>query len=98
MINTMIPIIRQLHDADGDRARARILLVMPDSILLSYAKTVGEACARASFQAGAEYVLRRVTLMRAVRGRDGLLPKPLADDFDEYRTALAAFANSEVAS
>jgi hypothetical protein len=43
-------------------------------------------------------VLRRVTLMRAVRSRDGLLPKPLADDFDEYRTALAAFANSEVTS
>jgi hypothetical protein len=37
-----------------------------------------------------------VTLMRAVRGRDGLLPKPLAEDFDEYRTALAVFANGEV--
>jgi hypothetical protein len=98
MTDSMIPIIRQLHDADGDRARARILLVMPDSVLLKFAGTVGDTCARASFQAGAEYVLRRVTLMRAVRGRDGLLPKPLADDFDEFRTALAAFANSEVAS
>lgn len=88
----MIPIIRQLHDADGDRARAAILLAMPDSMMLKYAGTIGDACRRAGFPAGEEYVLRRVAAMRAVRGADGSLPPPLARDFDDFRGALAAFA------
>lgn len=92
-MDSMIPIIRQLHDADGDQARARILLIMPDTILLKYAGTIGEACQRAGFDAGCEYVLRRVTLMRAVRGKDGLLPPPLADEFSDFRQAFATFAN-----
>lgn len=94
-IDAMIPIIRQLHDADGDRARARILLVMPDNILLKYAGTVFDACQRAGFQAGGEFVLRRIALMRAVRGKDGLIPPPLARDFEEFRLAFAEFANGE---
>jgi hypothetical protein len=93
MTDSMLPIIRQLHDADGDRARAKVLLAMPDTIILKQAGTVGTACLKAGFQAGAEYVLRRVALMRAVRGADGLLPPPLATDFDEFRGAFAAFAN-----
>ncbi|MBN9242448.1 MAG: hypothetical protein J0I98_06620 [Mesorhizobium sp.] len=94
-MDAMIPIIRQLHDADGDRARACVLLVMPDSILLKFAGTIGEACQRAGFQAGAEYVLRRVTLMRATRDRQGMIPGALVLDFDTYREAFAAFANGE---
>lgn len=92
MSDSMIPIIRQLHDADGDRERARVLLSMPDTILLRYAGTLGDACRRAGFQAGEEYVLRRVVAMRAARGADGLLPPPLARDFDDFRAAFAAFA------
>jgi hypothetical protein len=91
----MIPVIRQLHDADGDRARALVLLAMPDTIVLRYAGTVGEACRRAGFQGGAEYVLRRVTLMRATRDRQGRIPAALAEDFHAYRQAFAAFANGE---
>ena len=94
-MDAMIPIIRQLHDADGDRERARILLAMPDSVLLKFAGTVGEACRRAGFHAGAEYVLRRVTLMRATRDRQGLIPGALAEDFHAYRHAFAAFASGE---
>jgi hypothetical protein len=95
--DAMIPIIRQLHDADGHRARARILLVMPDTILLKHAETVDGACRRAGFQAGSEFVLRRVAMMRAVRGGDGLPPAPLARDFEEFRSAFAAFASGETA-
>lgn len=91
--DSMIPIIRQLHDADGDQARARVLLTMPDTIMLKFAGEVGEACRRAGFEAGCQYVLRRVTLMRAVRGKDGLLPPPLDADFQEFRQAFATFAN-----
>jgi hypothetical protein len=88
----MIPIIRQLHDADGDQARARVLLSMSDAILLKYAGTIGGACERVQFSAGAEYVLRRVVIMRATRGADGLLPAPIAGDFEEFRVAFASFA------
>ena len=96
MTDSMLPIIRQLHDADGDQARATVLLAMPDTVLLKYAATAVEACRRAQFEGGAEFVLRRVTAMRAVRGRDGLLPRHIAEEFDEFRNAFAAFANGEV--
>lgn len=92
-MDSMIPIIRQLHDADGDQARARVLLAMPDTVLLKYAAAIGEACRRAGFEAGCEFVLRRVTLMRATRGKDGLIPPPLDDDFSDFRSAFATFAN-----
>lgn len=96
MTDSMLPIIRQLHDADGDQARAIVLLAMPDTVLLKYASTVAETCKRAQFEGGAEYVLRRVVAMRAVRGRDGLLPRHIAEEFEEFRNAFAAFANGEV--
>lgn len=94
MTDSMIPLIRQLHDADGDAARARVLLAMPDTIILKHAGTIGTACLKAGFQAGAEYILRRVTLMKAVRNGEGLLPDPIAADFDAFRVAFAAFAKS----
>lgn len=95
MSDSLIPIIRQLHEAEGDRARARLLLAMPDVVLLKHAGTIGEACQRCAFQGGGEYVLRRVALMRAVRCGDGLLPAALDRDFNEFRTAFAAFASGE---
>lgn len=98
MSDSMIPIIRQLHDADGDRARARVLLSMPDAILLKYAGTIGEACERVEFAAGAEYVLRRVVIMKATRDADGLLPAPIAADFTTFRVAFASFAQGGAAS
>lgn len=96
MIDSMLPIIRQLHTADGDQERAIVLLAMPDTVLLKYASTVAEACKRAQFEGGAEYVLRRVVAMRAVRGRDGLLPRHIAEEFEDFRKAFVSFANGEV--
>lgn len=92
-MDTMIPIIRQLHEADGDQARARVLLAMSDTILLKYVGVVFDACQRASFEAGCEYLRCRITLMRATRGKDGLIPPPLADDFEAFRQVFATFAN-----
>lgn len=95
MTDSMIPIIRQLHDADGDRERASVLLSMPDKILLKYSGTISQACLRAGFQAGAEFVVRRAVLMGAVRDRRGHIPQPLANEFDTFREALADFATGE---
>ncbi len=50
-MDTMIPIIRQLHEADGDQARARVLLAMSDTILLKYVGVVFDACQRAALSA-----------------------------------------------
>lgn len=88
----MLPIIRQMHDADGDRERAKILLACPDLILLKFAGVLDEACQRARFAQGSEYLLSRIATMRAVRGADGLLPADRAADFDAIREKFARFA------
>ncbi len=92
MTDNMLPILRQMHEADGDQERAKLLLACPDTILMKYASVFGEACARAQFEDGQDYILRRLTNMRAVRGPDGNLPRGLSHDFDELRTRFAAFA------
>lgn len=94
MTDSMLPILRQMHEADGDRERAKLLLACPDMVLIKYCEAFDKACARAQFHAGQDYILRRLTNMRAVRGPDGNLPRGLAQDFDELRTRFAAFANS----
>ena len=94
-MDTMLPLIRQLHDADGDRARARLLLAMPDTMLLKFAGTVDGACRRAGFDAGCQYVHFRIGIMRAVRGADGLPPAEMLQDFETFRAAFARFANGE---
>lgn len=95
MTDSMLPIIRQLHNAEGNRQRARVLLAMPDTVILKYSGTISSACRKAGFQAGEEYVLRRVVIMRAVRGADGRLPRPVEAEFEEFREAMAAFASAE---
>lgn len=92
-MDSMLPIIRQMHNADGDAARARVLLAMPDVLVLKYAGTLAKACEKARFHGGAEFILRRVTAMRATRTAEGLLPAHIADDFEQFRAAFVAFAN-----
>jgi len=93
----MLPLIRQLHDADGDRARAKLLLAMPDAIVLKYSAVLSAACEAARFAAGGEFISRRVAAMRAVRNADGDLPAHIAEDFGDFRRAFAAFAKGDAA-
>lgn len=92
MNDSMLPILRQLHDADGDRARADVLLRMPDSILLKFHGVILDACRRAGFAAGEQFVDLRASLMLAVRDDHGLPPPGLADAADAFRRGLAEFA------
>ena len=94
MTDSMLPILREMHDAADDRARADILLRVPDTILLKFAAIFDDCCRRASFDAGATYVLLRLTGMRAVRGNDGTLPADTVAHLDSYRAALAVFAGA----
>jgi len=96
MTDTMLPILRQLHDADGDRARADVLLRMPDSVMLKYHEVIDGACRRAGFEAGWNFAALRVSLSLAVRDRLGLPPAELAATVEHFRTGLAEFAAAEV--
>ncbi|MER9665531.1 hypothetical protein [Mesorhizobium sp. M0203] len=92
MNDSMIPILRQLHDADGDRSRADTLLRMPDSIMLKYHPVIEAACRRAQFEAGSNFVALRVSLALAVRDASGLPPVDLAAKAEQYRIGMAEFA------
>ncbi len=88
MSDTMLPIIRQLHDAPDDRARARLLLAAPDAVLAKYRDVFDAACRRAGFAAGLRFLDWRRAAWCAVRRPDGTLPP----EFEEVRVAFAAFA------
>lgn len=94
MTNTMLSLIRQMHDAGDDRARARVLLSVPDATLVKYAEVFGAACARAGFDAGALFVDLRVAGALAVRDAAGLLPGELMSAIEDHRAALAMFATA----
>lgn len=89
MTDTMLPVIRQMLDADDDRTRARILLVVPDTVLMKHREQFEAACRRAGFAVGQHYIDIRRASWHAVRGGDGRHVNPL---FEESRAAMAAFA------
>ncbi|WP_421912752.1 hypothetical protein [Mesorhizobium sp.] len=91
MTDTMLPILRQLHDADGDRARADVLLRMPDAVALKYHPVIDAACRKAGFEAGWKFLAMRVSLCLAVRDQAGQPPADLADMAERFRAALAEF-------
>lgn len=92
MTDSMLPILRQLHDADGDRSRAATLLRMPDSVMLKYHEVIDGACRRAGFEAGWNFVALRVSLCLAVRDAAGLPPADLAASCEAFRAGMAEFA------
>ncbi|EKF17083.1 hypothetical protein [Nitratireductor pacificus] len=92
MTDTMLPILRQMHEADGDRALARLLLAVPDAILHKYQGVVLAICQKRRFEAGIAFVEFRLTAMRAVRGADGRLAPGLAGGLCRFQNAMAEFA------
>jgi hypothetical protein len=98
MSDSMMPILRQMHDAADDRARADILLRVPDTILLKFSPVFEGCCRKASFEAGTALIVLRIVALRAVRDAGGNLPADMVAHLDSYRAALAVFAAGEVAS
>lgn len=92
-MSARLPIIQQLIDADGDRARAALLLRMPDSVVMRHADDVGGVCRQTRFDVGLQYVECRLALMLATRGADGLLPAAAVAAFEDFRLAMVAFAS-----
>jgi len=93
MSDSMLPMLRQLHDADGDQARADILLRMPDSVVLKYHAIIEKACRRASFEVGLDFLALRISLLLAVRDAEGRPPLELSGKATEYRRALSHFVS-----
>lgn len=89
MTDFMLPIIRQMHDAADDRVRARLLLEVPDTILMRHREVFEAACRRAGFDLGLQFIDMRRAGWHAVRGSDGLHKNDL---FDEVRSAFARYA------
>ena len=88
MTDSMLPIIRQMLDAESDRARAGILLTVSDQVLMKYREVFEATCRRAGFDHGVEFIAWRRAAWCAVRQPDGRL-KP---EFEAVREAFAAFA------
>lgn len=89
MTDTMLPLIREMHDAADDRDRAGILLILPDAVLMKHREIFEAACHRARFEAGLQFIAARHAAWHQKRLDDGTLPDgPL----DTMRAALAAFA------
>lgn len=69
MTDTMLPILREMHDAGTDADRAAILLTCPISIMLKYRQVLESACARHKFEAGSEYLVCFYAAMHQTRYR-----------------------------
>src|SRR5690606_24924603 len=86
----MLPMIRQLHEADGDAHRARLLLNLPHGTLLKYEPVFAAACRRARFEVGEAWVTLQADALRAVRDDNGNLPPDKALPLRHLRAALIA--------
>lgn len=91
-MSTLLPLIEQFHNARRDAERARLLLTCPASILMKYSHVFGDACARARFEDGADYVGAFVASMHAVRGEDGFHLAPTAEQLSRHSQILATIA------
>lgn len=85
-----LPLIDQMHNADGDRDRAAVLLRCPDALLLKYESAFLNACRQ--FEAGEQFVLLRTNAMRMTRSEVGGLPGKVALELETLRAELAAYA------
>lgn len=92
-MNAMLPIIEQMHNAEDNRARARILLRCPDMVLIKYREVFDAACRRAGFEAGSDFIELRRSTWHAIRDADGRLDDPL---FEQAREAFARYADGEI--
>lgn len=93
MADSLLPIIRQMHDARDHAARALVLLAVPDAVLMKYRDVFERACVRAGFDEGAMFISFRRAAWHAVRGDDGRHKNSV---FEEARLAMVDIAGGAV--
>lgn len=86
------PIVAMIEEADGQAARAVLVLRTPDAVLLGHGPAIQDACLAAGFGLGAQYVAVRIALLSAVRDRQGLIPAEYERNAETWRRGLVAFA------
>ncbi|WP_273794337.1 hypothetical protein [Brucella intermedia] len=69
MTDSMLPILRAMHDANSDAERAEVLLRCPVNIMMKYRHVLESACERTAFDAGTEYLLCFFAALHEVRHR-----------------------------
>ena len=92
--DTMLPMLRQMLDADGDAVRAGILLSAPTRILLRWRVEFDKGCRKARFEEGEDYLALLDAAASATR-IDGLLPPPLQLSLETARQRLVVVAEGE---
>ncbi|MCV0352807.1 MAG: hypothetical protein K5863_22250 [Nitratireductor sp.] len=93
MTDTMLPILRQMHDAEDNRALALLLLAAPDMILSKYQGVIHSICRKRQFEPGEAYLELRLNAMRSVRDGQGRLKPAVAHALAEFGAQLGAFAD-----
>lgn len=93
MTDAMEPVIRQLLEAPDHRARARVLLKLPDNLVLLCHDILAGALLAASFEAGLDFLDLRATLLRKVRDENGRVPQPLAAALEDSRRRMVRHAS-----
>lgn len=84
MTDALLPIIREMHDAETDAKRATVLLQVSDQVLAKYREVFEAACRRAGFELGVEFITVRRACWHAKREADGRLPAHLRDMVERF--------------
>lgn len=78
--------------AGSAEERARILLRVPDSIMLQMTDELQRACEETQFELGRAFVDVRVAMLCAMREPDGELPAARAEESIFYRGLMRSLA------
>jgi len=81
-----------IRTAASAEERARILLRVPDAIMLQMADELQRACDETQFALGRAFVDVRVATLSAMRQPDGELPAARAEESTFYRGLMRSLA------
>lgn len=88
-------IANQIRAASADEGRARLLLQVPDQLLLSMTGAISRACYDANFALGQNFIDARIAALCARRGPDGLLFDRDHDLLEQYRGQLVQLSGGK---
>lgn len=76
--DTMLPILRAMHDARSHADRAEVLLSCPIIIMIKYRSVLESACERSGFVPGIEYLICFYAALHETRHQGSLKGAALA--------------------
>lgn len=88
----LFPPAAHLLNAEDDKARCRIVLQLPDALVVSHGLHMERACREAGFALGTQFLAVRQAALSARRDTNGALPKALSEQLAFWRQFMAAQA------